>query len=242
MITAYDVYPWQNDAGRMEPMLKRQSDMLGSKPEKLLADSGYAGGPDVAVCQQHGVTLYAPVSENDFSQSKQSGKVPPQIPKGEFTWLAEEQTYACPEGHRLFRGGTAQIWHFGDRTTLQTTYRCPAKHCAACPRQGSCTNNPRSGRTITRREHEDLIVALRQRMETPEAKQLYRLRRQTVELRYADMKEHRNLQRFAGRGLRRAKAQVAATVPAHNLLALARIESPPHKAPVPAGIPEKIPP
>jgi hypothetical protein len=24
MITAYDVYPWQNDAGTMEPILKRQ--------------------------------------------------------------------------------------------------------------------------------------------------------------------------------------------------------------------------
>jgi len=79
-------------------------------------------------------------------------------------------------------------------------------------------------------------------METPVAKQLYRLRRQTVELCYADMKQHRNLQRFAGRGLRRAKAQVAATVLAHNLLALARIESPEAQAPMPVGIPEKIPP
>lgn len=242
MITAYDVYPWQNDAGTLEPMLERQSEMLGNQPEKLLADSGYAGGPDVAVCRQHGVTLYAPVSKNDFSQSKQAGKVPPRIPKSEFTWLVQQQTYACPEGHQLLPRKTAHNWHFGNRTTLQTTYYCPSKHCAACPRQSSCTNNSRAGRTVTRREHEDLIEALRQRMETPEAKQLYRLRRQTVELRYADMKEHRNLQRFTGRGLRRAKAQVAATVLAHNLLALARIEFPETKAPLPGGIPEKIPP
>ena len=47
LITAYDVFPWQNDAATMEPMLGRATEMTGRKPEKLLADSGYTGGPDV---------------------------------------------------------------------------------------------------------------------------------------------------------------------------------------------------
>ena len=80
------------------------------------------------------------------------------------------------------------------------------------------------------------------RMATPEAKQLYRLRRQTVELRYADMKEHRNLQRFTGRGLRRATAQLAATVLVHNLLALLQTELAEETPLMFTQIPEKIPP
>jgi hypothetical protein len=52
------------------------------------------------------------------------------------------------------------------------------------------------------------------------SKALYRLRSQTVELAFADMKEHRSLRRFNGRGLRKAKAQIGALVLAHNLRAL----------------------
>ena len=62
-------------------------------------------------------------------------------------------------------------------------------------------------------------------MATPEAKELYRLRRQTVELVNADWKEHRQLRRFAGRGLAKARSQIGGTVLAHNLLTLLALEN-----------------
>ena len=73
---------------------------------------------------------------------------------------------------------------------------------------------------MTRLEHEDLIEALRARMATAEAQALYRLRKQTVELVNADMKQHRRLRRFSGRGLARARCEVGLVVLAHNLLTL----------------------
>ena len=239
-ITAYDVFPWQNDVATLEPMLERATEMTGRKPDQLLADSAYTGGLDLAVCQQHDVTLYAPVQENDYSKTKRSGKRPRQIPKKEFTWLAEEETYRCPEGHLLRCGGTKSVHQFGGRSTFEMLYRSRPEYCLACPRKPSCTGD--RGRTIRRLEHENLIEQLRQRMETSEAKELYKLRRQTVELRFADMKQHRNLRCFTGRGLRRAKAQIAATVLANNVLALLRTEVPEKTAPALAGIPKKIPP
>ena len=57
-------------------------------------------------------------------------------------------------------------------------------------------------------------------MGTAESKDLYRQRRQTVELVNADWKEHRQLRRFGGRGLVRARCQVGVTVLTHNLLTL----------------------
>jgi hypothetical protein len=57
-------------------------------------------------------------------------------------------------------------------------------------------------------------------MKGDEAKQLYRLRKQTVELATADRKGHRGLRRLSGRGQRRAAAQVGLTVLAHDLVAL----------------------
>ena len=90
--------------------------------------------------------------------------------------------------------------------------------------QQRCTVNPQQGRSISRGEHEELIEALQQRMQTPAAKELYRLRRQTVELVNADWKEHRKLRRFSGRGLERARCQVGLVVLAHNLLTLLSLE------------------
>ena len=66
-------------------------------------------------------------------------------------------------------------------------------------------------------EHEDLLDALRDRMATEEAKRLYKLRSRTVELTYADVKEHRGLRRFHCRGLPRAREELGALVLAHNL-------------------------
>ncbi len=60
-------------------------------------------------------------------------------------------------------------------------------------------------------------------METPETKAIYRKRCRTVELRFADTKEHRDLRRFSGRGLERVGIEAGLYVLAHNLLAVRAI-------------------
>jgi transposase len=240
-VTAYELFACQNDPGTIGSMLERSMDLTGGKPRVVLADAAYAGGPDLAVCEQAGVTLYAPVSENDFSEAKQKKSKTPQIPKKDFTWMPEEQTYRCPEGYTLVPGAKTSIARSNDRTVVQTLYRCSPQHCMTCPRRDACTPSPQVGRGVTRLEHEDLLDELRARMETPEAKQLYKLRRQTIELRYADLKQHRNLRQFTRYGPRHARAQIAAAVLTYNLiLSLKNLESP--KTPTqPMEIPEEVP-
>jgi hypothetical protein len=211
-ILAYDVVAQQNDAGLLAALLARAEQQLGHRLAVLLADGSYAGGVDLAAAAAAGVTMYASVPGDGVVNPK-------QIPKREFTWLAEEQTYVCPEGHRLAfeeswrekrAGGGVRVWR----------YRCAATHCQGCPRQAQCTRTPAKGRAVTRQEHEELIEALRARMATAAAKALYRLRGQNVELVNADWKEHRGLRRFSGRGLTRVRAEVGLMVLAHNLVTL----------------------
>jgi hypothetical protein len=240
-ITAYELFARQNDPGTMGPMLERSLGLAGKKPAMVLGDSSYAGGPDLALCEQAGVTVYAPVSENDFSEAKGKKGKTSQLSKKEFTWLSAQQTYRCPEGHLLVTGNTTRLERSNDRTVRQTRYRCPAEHCMACPRQQACTPSPRLGRSVSRLEHEDLVDELRARMGTPQAKELYKLRRQTIELRYADLKQHRHLCRFNHYGPRRARAQIGAAVLAYNLLVLQKNRKS-AKIPVqPLQIPEEVP-
>jgi hypothetical protein len=171
-------------------------------------------------CEQAGITLYGPCQENDFS--KHNGKKiqcnqKTELPKSAFRWLADEDSYQCPEGHRLLFSGK-QTQRRADFTITVNLYTCPAEHCLTCPRQEACTRSPHKGRSVSRMQNEDLLDALRARMDTAEAKQLYKMRSRTVELNYADLKEHRGLRRFHGRGLQRAKAEAGSLVLAHNLL------------------------
>jgi transposase len=220
LVFSYDVLTQNNDNGVVQPMVERMVDSVGRQPDALLVDSGYVSVHHLEFCDQAGITLYGPCQENDYS--RQNGKKTQrnqhtELPKSAFRWLEEEHTYQCPEGHRLqFNGKRTQSRT--DHTITLDLYVCPPEHCVACPRQTACTRTPNKGRTVSRLEHEELVDALRARMQTDEAKRLYKLRSQTVELNYADMKEHRGLRRFHGRGLQRVTAEIGSLVLAHNLL------------------------
>jgi len=213
LVLAYGVFAQPNDAGLLGPMARRLREVFGCPVGVLLADSAYAGGADLAAAEAARVVLYAPPPADGAKPSR-------QIPKREFVWLPAEQAYRCPAGHRLVYARSSRPKRSGTGAVGLHTYRCPPGHCQGCPLQRRCTPRPDKGRTVSRSEHEGLIEALRGRMASEEAKALYRLRRQTVELVNADWKEHRQLRRFSGRGLARARGQVGVMVLAQNLLAL----------------------
>ena len=98
----------------------------------------------------------------------------------------------------------------------------------------------KGGRSIRRSEHEDLIVAHQAWMETEEAQAVYRLRGQTIEIVFADLKEHRGLRRFSGRGLVCVRAEVALEVLLHNMLALHRFSGQKQNARETHAKPEKM--
>jgi hypothetical protein len=212
LVLGYAVLAQPNDAGVLGSLLERVRRSLGQPLQVLLADGAYVGGADLAAAAEAGVTLYGPLPAAEAS--------PKQIPKREFVWLSEEATYACPQGHRLELERVTRQKRSTPEAVELRHYRCPPRHCQECPLRERCTPNPARGRSISRGEQEDLIEALRTRMQTEEAKRLYRLRSRTVELVNADWKEHRQLRRFSGRGLRRVRVEVGLIVLAQNLVTL----------------------
>ncbi len=102
--------------------------------------------------------------------------------------------------------------------------------------------SPARGRSVSRLEHEDLVDELRARMETPEAKELYRLRRQTIELRYADLKQHRQLATISTITDRDAPVpRSGRAVLAYNLLILQKNRKTAEIPVEPMKIPEEVP-
>ncbi|MHB8862289.1 MAG: IS1182 family transposase [Pirellulaceae bacterium] len=217
-ILGYEVFAQATDTDTLKPMVERVTDLTGRHLDTLLVDCGYVTGYDLAVSKELQICLYGPWKENDYSPAKGNT----QFRKDQFTWLHESDTYRCPAGQILKRIGTETRLRSGGRSELLIRYACPVECCQACSLRAQCTTSQKAGRSLRRSEHEHLIEAHRANMATDEAKQLYRLRGQSIEIVFADFKEHRNLRRFSGRGLQRARGEVASLVLCHNLLLLQR--------------------
>ncbi|MGO9600426.1 MAG: transposase [Isosphaeraceae bacterium] len=220
LVLGYDVFAAVNDANLFIPILQRTEDLSGAMPVTVLNDSQYATVLNLKYCCDHGVTMYSQVPDNRPGDKKPTDEPAKQIPKREFTWIAAEQTYRCPEGHQLVLIRRETQHRQGTEELVEYQYRCPPQFCSNCPRQRQCTRTPQKGRIIKRSEHDDLWDELRKRMGQGESQALYKLRKQTVELQYADLKEHRGLRRFSSFGLRRARIQVGLLILAHDGLEL----------------------
>jgi transposase len=215
-IVGYDVVPEVTDAGQFGPLAYRVESLCGHRPKRVVVDDKYAGHVDLALAFELGIVVYAPTSamkQADVSRKKSEKGM---IPKQDFVWLRDKQTYRCPQGHllRFVRSGTDR--RQGGETLKLMQYRCPSEHCENCPLRAKCTRTPELGRIVKRSEHDDLADELRVRMQHPDAQEFYRQRKQTVELSIADLKEHRGLRRFHGFGLGRARAQAAMLILAVN--------------------------
>jgi hypothetical protein len=219
-ILGYDAFARGSDAGTFVPMMARTQQLTGHRPKTVLVDSGYVTALDLADAQKLGVALYGPWKENDYSDKDASPAK--QLSKAEFHWDERRREYRCPQRVPLKLVATQTRPRSLERTERLEIYRADAATCAQCPLKARCCPKSKSGRNLHRSEHEALIEAHRRQMETPEAKELYKLRGQTVETSFGDSKQHRNFRRVNGRGLLKAKIQTALTVLANNLRALAK--------------------
>ena len=237
LIVAFDVFPLATDAGTLPPMLDQAQRMLGRGLDTIITDAGYVSILDLQACAQRHVALIAPVHENDYTQAKETTKAQPKsqaqkktqapskppIGKDQFTWDPQEQTYRCPQGHRLqYIRRQRKTRRQGDSVVLHQ-YQCPGAHCRECPLKSRCVKDPNKGRIVIRTEGEELLEEHRRKMATPEAKKLRKLRGQVIERGFGDAKHHRNLRKLHGRGLHRAKAEIGLVVLAQNALMLHRL-------------------
>jgi hypothetical protein len=251
-VLGYGVYAQVTDSGLLPTMVERTQELTGQKLKKVLTDGIYASLSGVRCCKEKGVELYAPV-EAASSGRRQEGdgqgeaaaarqKSGPgknkekKLGKEHFRWEEDLQTYRCPQGHLLQLGAIRPREREQGEVVLSEQYRCAKEHCMKCPQAARCTSRPQRGRTIERMQGQELLDEVAARMKTEQGRKEYKRRKQTVELRHADMRTHRGLQRFHGYGQSQARSQVGLLVLAHNGLTLYELRRRKFKA---AGTPRE---
>ena len=221
-VLSYGVFAQHSDSGTLQPLMNQihESEI---QVEDLLADAGYPVGEDLEFCETLNITLYAPWQENSLTAKKKEQSTEPRIEKDDFQWDDGRQVYVCPEGKDLSYSHNKHRQRANGATIAFDVYQASPSDCTDCPLQARCTTAPQTGRTVRRDPYQEEIDRLKTRMQTEEAKLLYKQRGQTIERVFADFKEHRNLRRFRGRGLSRARTQMGLTVLGHNLRTLAQL-------------------
>jgi transposase len=246
---AFDVLARNNDDGLLKPMMQKTKEQLGRHLVEVLADGAFVSIPDAVWCEQEGIGVYAPVGKADAGGRGEAAKAKAgqvgaakkgeKIPKSEFRYDSAEGVYYCPEGKRLEPVSRTTQTAGGGVALPVIVHRASTEDCAGCCKRKQCTSSTRQGRTVKRYQGEEALERIAARMDQPQGKELYRQRCQSVELGYADLKEHRGLRVFRCFGIKRARAQAGLVILASNGLKLMRLLQQRHHAP-PRASPTEI--
>lgn len=189
-----------NDRDQLSPAIERLKQRVGS-PHQLLTDTGYVSHGNVETAHEEGIDLIAPVAEAapDPHQYEQRG-ISSAFHAEAFRYDADKNHYVCPADKILKCTGKQR---YAGR--IKSRYQAAPSECQRCRFKDQCCPTAKC-RRMTRSEDSPTVKAFLSKMETPEAKKIYRKRGPVAEFVNAWFKDKLGLRQFRLRGL--AKAQI----------------------------------
>ena len=198
LIVGVGVSQAANDEAELEPALERIAAHLEKVPQQMVVDEGFINQPSVVALDQRQIDLIGPVP--DSSARSQAGLkhrgVSPEFFPSAFVYEVASSSYRCPAGKTLAYEGR-------EKKGLTTRYRYRARpsDCQACPFKSQCCPKSRKGRSIVRSEEAPAVAAFKVKMQTPQAREIYKQRAGIAEFPNAWIKEKIGLRQFRLRGL-----------------------------------------
>jgi hypothetical protein len=205
LIVAVDVTQAGNDFDQLTPGLERVEQNLGERPDQVVADGGYVSRNNIVEMGIRGVEFIGPQCDEQGKgkSSYQERGVSPEYYSSLFVYDAVTDSFCCPQGKTLQYEGKNER-----KSQVSYKYRAAMKDCAACPAKGQCCpGNQVTGRSVQRTEELPEVAEFRQKMQTEEAKTIYRQRSQIAETPNLWIKAKFKLRQFSVRGLRKVRME-----------------------------------
>lgn len=193
------------EAVAAEAMLDRARTVFGLHPKHLGADKGYGSGKFLAALLERGIDPHIPVIDR-------KGQTGGKFSRDDFTYLAEDDAYLCPQGRRLVHAGI-------ERRSQAHVYRPKTRDCTDCPQKQACTRG--TYRKLSVSWHEDARQTVRDLAKTGEYQRSKR-QRYKVERLFGELKIRINLRRLRLRRLRGASEQFLMAATAQNIKRLVK--------------------
>ena len=183
-------------------------------PKQAVVDSGYTNAATVVAVTERGVDLIG--SWHERGAKRPNYGIDPAYASSQFHYDADLNEMICPEDKRLRQRTVRKLSEW----VRVITYRTARSDCSACPKRKLCSpkNSMRKhGRSVTRRIVHEIVTAFKQKMQTEEAKQIYKQRAPVAEFPNAWIKTKLNFTRFRCRGLEKATAEATWAALTFNL-------------------------
>lgn len=201
LVVTADITNENNDCRQFAKQINQANETLGHKCSCACADSGYANTPELEKTAQQNIKVIVP------SKSQASKKVKP-FAKKNFIYDKEKDCYICPEGNALTY---CYANNKGDRI-----YTLSKSVCASCRHFQMCTRT-RDGKAILRLNDEDLKEKFDTLYQQPDCQQIYKLRKQRVELPFGHIKRNLKFDSFLLRGKDGVKAEMSLAAACFNI-------------------------
>ena len=208
LITAADVTQDPTDQAQLLPMIEAAEQSGGPAAGLTLADAGYFSAANLAACAARETPVAIPEARCPTAHPYHHSR---------FAYDPGADCYQCPEG-RLLR--FQRLKHRRKRASVRV-YAAHAADCLACPAFGRCTTSTQ-GRRIEVSLHADALTAHRRWMQTAEARDAFRRRKQLIEPVFGIIKEQQAGRRFLLRGLEAVRSEWTLLAVAFNLRTLAK--------------------
>jgi hypothetical protein len=165
-------------------------------PERLVVDAGFTTRDAILTADGKDIDLigsFPDATAGRITMLHTQGIVEAFYPE-RFLFDPEKNIYMCPEGKTLVHDGRSI-------QRGKTTFHYRGKECRVCPSKSSCCPHAAKGRSISRIENDPRVSAFMKKMETDEAKALYKQRGEVAEFPNAWIKAKFGLRQFALRGI-----------------------------------------
>ena len=204
-ILANDVSQGANDTDQLKPQVNQTEQNLGglSGDGGWSFDSAYFESSNIKFLADKGIDGYIPDKEK-------KGDNP--FDKKRFRYDVEKDEYICPVGRRV----TFLREHY-DSEKQKTVRMYRGEECTGCKESRRCTRRMDGIRYIKAYPEELELNAMRAKMKTQEAKERYRIRKQSVEAAIGDIKENKGVRGFLTRGIKRVKSELDLICAACNI-------------------------
>jgi transposase len=202
LILSVDVVSENNDLNQFASQINQANHTLGKKCEVAVADCGYASTDDLEKIDHQEIKVIVP------SQRQVSKKEPSLFAKERFIY--SDDYYLCPQGHKLtpyrLNKENNRVYKISDK-----------KICLSCSHYGICTKSL-TGRTISQLLKEEVRQKLEAQYNEPSSQEIYKLRKEKVELPFGHIKQNLKFDSFLLRGLKGAKAEASIIGTCFNLV------------------------
>ena len=196
-----------HDSVSFFPAYQILNDKYKDQIKNICLDAGYITPAICKTILEHKQKMYAPYKR-------------PMTKKGYF----KKYEYVYDEGYDCYICPNIKILEYSSTNKLgYKEYKSNSEDCKNCPFLNKCTQSKNHQKVITRHVWEEYREEVMDEIRhTPEWKEIYPQRKESIERVFGDCKEHHNLRYTRLRGLQKNQQQALMIFACHNLKRMAR--------------------